>query len=545
MISCLCKALNVHFTISEHLLLHEAYIIISSNIWPEFAIAVEDDFQTIVTSIQENLCYSNVTTDFIRTATVIISVVDHLKRKLQKECGFDTVYSLCSNLTKFQKSDELVISNEKYVLSVPEIFGIEKRNILQYLILKSHFNVMDNYGEIKISENDMRIEFANPVFPKEVTECDLDSDRCRNCSNFVTFKNTGSRLVNLFDGVSLAFRPNGWVASVLTVCVIGIVSCLCVFAFILIRVLKQDILEGNPCFTFLLIVATVLTYMAVFPFCLQGNVNSNTLCMLKLFGCSISYCFIFSIILSRILMILTCDYNGSFMSHINGYLQSFLCFFMFAVQLGMVLEFWIFGWFFSDVDYCAKFVNNFFLAYLLYDAFLLIFIASVVPFVTRSRRNYREGLYFTILSGCFILTWISWSLSFFVVSIEMKDFCIAAGLTATATAVVICVLIPRTYLIVTGIVRERITSAIPSNISNLVDMNYRSTQALYDSVKLDAAIKRGELNIGYYDDPRNSSYIAEGTEDVKKRCAEVTVHNSESNYDSCSLPDAEQKTTKF
>lgn len=506
---------------------------------------MEDDFQTIVTTIQENLRYSNVTMDFIRTASVIISVIDHLKHKLDKECECDSVYSLCSNLTKFRKSDESVIGNEDYMPSVPEIFGIENRSILHYLILKSHFNVMDNYGEIRIAENDVHIEFANPVFPKEATDCDTDSESCKNCSNFVELRDISVKLMEFFDDIPFAFKSSGWVSSVLTICTIGIISCVCVFAFILTRVCKQDILEGNPCFTFLLIMATVLAYLAVFPFCVQSGSNSKTICVLRLFGTSISYCFIFSVILSRILMILTCDYNGSFMSHINGYLQSFLCFFMFAVQLGLILEFWIFGWILSDVDYCSKFANNYFLVYLLYDAFLLILITAVVPFVTRSRRNYREGLCFTVLSGCFILIWITWSFSFFVVSAEMKEFCIAAGLTGTASAVVICVLIPRTYLIVTGIVRDQITSAIPSNISNLVDMNYRSTQALYDSVKLDAAVKRGELNVGYYDDPRNSTSTLQEEIQVRKKCADVTVHNEDNNYESCSVSNNEQKITKF
>jgi len=526
--------------ISEHLLLHEAYIIISSNIWPEFAIAVEEDFHTIVTTIQQNMNNSNVTMDFIRTASIIVSLVDHLKNKIYNECGCKPadVLSLCANLTRLRKSDETLMQNESS-LSVPEIFRIPKKNILQYLILKSQYNVMDSYGEIRIVENDVHIEFVNPVFAREPVTCDTSTDNCRNCSNFSESNESVFKETKCSPSAdAFMLKSNNWVSSVMTVCIIGIISCFCVLAFVTMRVCKKDILEGNPSSTFLLIAATILMYFSVLPFCVVIT-DSKVLCVLKLFGTSISYCFIFSVILSRVLMILTCDYNGSFMSHINGYLQSFLCFFMFAVQFGLVLEFWIFGWILSSVDYCAKLGNNYFMAYLLYDAFLLIIIVSVVPFVTRSRRNYKEGLCFTVLSACFIVNWIAWTFSYFVVGEDSKDFFVAFGLTATASSVVVCVLIPRTYLIVTGIVRDRVTSALPSNISNMVDMNYRSTQALYDSVKLDL-IKRGELNAAYYEDPHTSM---EAVHDAKS--VDVTVHSEEDNYENCSASRSDQKITKF
>jgi hypothetical protein len=483
-----------------------------------------------------------VTMDFIRTASVIVSVVDHLKNKIVNECGSrkNIGYSLCANLTRLRKSDELILMQNESTFLVPDIFGIPKKNILQYLILKSHYNVMDNYGEIRIVENDVHIEFVNPVFAREPVDCDASAYNCRNCSNFSELNDTAFKYAKCSPRAdAFALKTNNWVSSVLTVCIIGIISCLCVLAFVTLRVCKKDILEGNPSSTFLLITATLLMYFSVFPFCLV-SADNRVLCVLKLFGTSISYCFVFSVILSRVLMILTCDYNGSFMSHINGYLQSFLCFFMFAVQFGLILEFWIFGWILSNVDYCAKLGNNYFMVYLLYDAFLLIFIVSVVPFVTRSRRNYKEGLCFTVLSACFIVNWIGWTFSYFVVGEESKDFFVAFGLTATASSVVVCVLIPRTYLIVTGIVRDRVTSAIPSNISNMVDMNYRSTQALYDSVKLDM-IKRGELNAGYYEDPPASM---EAVHDAKS--VDVTVHSEDDNYEHCSVSRVSgQKITKF
>lgn len=497
----------------------------------------------MVTTIQKNLHYSNITMNFIRTSSIVISIVDHFKSKLDAECGSSSSsHTLCANLSRFEKSDENI--SDKYSSTIPQVLGIEKHNVLQYLILKSHFNRVDQFAEVHIAENGTNIQFANPISLGEAVFCDWGSDECQNCSNFANdpFE---SRISKFFDRVPFRLKPNGWVPSMLTICIIGIVSCGCVLCFILGRVFKEDILEGNPCSTFLLIVATILMYLVVLPFTVEADPTDRTLCVLKLFGTSISYCFVFSVILSRVLMILTCDYNGSFMSHINGYLQSFLCFFMFAVQFGLIFEFYIFGWVLSEIDYCSEFLdNNYFLLYLLYDMFLLVLIALVVPFVTKSRRNYKEGLCFTVLAACFVMVWVFSYVGYFVTSSVWRDFFVAFGLTGTASSVVVCVLIPRTYLIATGIVRDRITSAIPSNISNLIDMNYRSTQALYDSVNLDTA-KKGELNVGYYDDPQASSSSTRSDILTRRKSADVIVHNVESHYEDYTPSAADQKVTKF
>lgn len=516
-----------------------------SNIWPEFDISVEDNFESIVSVIEGNLYHSNVTMNLIRTAATVMSVVDHFKHKLSTECGNTT--TMCPNITHFQKCDETLVAEGEH--NVSDLLGIDYNNILHYLIWKIGINTVESFAKVKISDDQVIIEFANSAIHRGVNACDIVLDNCKNCSNFPEYNDilVSHEIPEISlnpQNLPFKLKSNGWVSSMLTICIIGLISCFCVLAFIMVRIYKEDILEGNPCSTFLLIVATVLTYLVVIPFCMELS-ERKTFCAVKLFGTSFCYCFIFSVILSRVLMILTCDYNGSFMSHINGYLQSFLCFFMFAVQVALIMEFWIFGWLLSDVDYCSKFINNnLFLSYMMYDTFLLLLIAFVVPFVTKSRRNYKEGLSFTVATACFIIIWILWSFGYFFASSEWKDFCVAAGLTGTATAVVLCIFIPRTYLIVTGIVRDRITSAIPTSASNIVDMNYRSTQALYDSVKRERQ-QKGEMNMGYYDDPQGSSSSSSRIEVEIPKKPVVQCNQIENNYESCDMPNRRQKITKF
>lgn len=520
------------------MLLHNVYLIIPSNIWPEFDISVEDEFESIVSIIEENLMHSNVTMNFIRTASTVISVVDRFKQKLNSECGTNAT-ALCSNITTFKKQEENMTS---YGLqNVSELLGVDNNNISHYMILKIGFNMVDLFAKVRISSNEVMVDFTNPSIRDEVNACE-DTDNCKNCSNYEDYSDLVHKVENVFYDSTIKLKSTGWVSSILTICVIGVISCVCVLVFIIVRIYNEDILEGNPCSTFLLLVATILTYLAVIPFCLQVP-QIDTLCVVKLFGASFCYCFVFSVILSRILMILTCDYNGSFMSHINGYLQSCLCFFMFAVQIALITEFWVFERYMSNGNFCSRFINsNLFLLYMIYDTFLLVFMATVVPFVTKSRRNYREGLSFSVVTACFIVVWILWSFGYLMASPESKDLHVAVGLTGTATAVVVCIFIPRTYLIVTGIVRDRITSAIPTSASNIVDMNYRSTQALYDNAVFDKD-EIGRENQGYYDDPQSSTSTSRL--DVAIRKPSIDCQSIENNYESCDIPKSEQKITKF
>lgn len=312
------------------------------------------------------------------------------------------------------------------------------------------------------------------------------------------------------DGpILVTWKEDVWVASTLTVSVVGALCATCIAMFILIRVCKKDVLEGNPTFSFVLIVGTLFMYASAVPFAVESSCHPHVVCYAKLVGTCASCSIVFSAMLARSLMIAACDCDSSFMSHVNGYLQTSLCAFTMCVQLALLLQFLAIHVIVPSSDLCQVFVNsNLFLGSLSYDVLLLGLLCVTCPFVFRSKRNYREGACFAVATYLVLVIWLCWCTAYVTLPRELSDMCVMVGLTGTATVVVITVFIPRTYMMMFGIVREQITSSLPSlgygHGASVTDVNFRSTQALYDSVHV-SAVKcpsttgfRGQSNPNYY-----------------------------------------------
>jgi len=89
------------------------------------------------------------------------------------------------------------------------------------------------------------------------------------------------------------------------------------------------VLEGNPAFSFILLFGVIFTYVAVLPYCAAGP---TLLCVLRELGTSLGHALLLSVMLARAIMLTTTDEQG-FMSHVSGYLQAALWFFIIAVQV--------------------------------------------------------------------------------------------------------------------------------------------------------------------------------------------------------------------
>nr|CAD7268301.1 unnamed protein product [Timema shepardi] len=328
---------------------------------------------------------------------------------------------------------------------------------------------------------------------------------CEKCANFARHY---SGVLSGRGGVYLlaAWRHEAWVAAVVSIATVGVTCCVTVIIFIVVRICKGDILEGNPSFTFLLILAIIFTYSSVLPFsfrAIQGH--GEVLCGLRVLCPSLSYAFLFSIVISRSVMLASCDQDGGFMSHVNGYIQTVLCFFIAGVQLALSVQFWFINkGFFGGEDCAAMYEGYTFLLILSYDAFLLCMLICVTPFIVRSKRNYREGVFFTAVTALCTLIWVGWCAAYLLVPRRWQDAAVTGGLTATATAVLVTVFIPRTYMMMTAIVRDHLASALPSlayvSSTSVQDLHYRTTtsnQALYDAVRCPDG---GQSNPNFYSD---------------------------------------------
>lgn len=345
-----------------------------------------------------------------------------------------------------------------------------------------------------------------------------DSARnCGICQNFVKYHTKSTqetvpekRTTVKMDPFEVTWRFRMWVAINASVAFIGVICTLAIMIFIIFRICKGDILEGSPYFTFLILISVILMYAAIIPYSLETFSLGEyflSICDLRIIGPTLSYSVLFSLLLSRSLMLASSDQEGGFMSHVNGYLQSVLCFFMCGVQIALSTQHWYFDSYLNyrvDNTNCFDmYQNNKILVLLGYSFFLLGILTCVSPFMFRCKRNYKEGMFFTIAIFLILIDWSIWITFYFLLPVEYKDAAVAFGLTATATTIVLTVFIPRTYLMVVAIVRDKIANTLPplscSSAANISETNYRSNQALYDSVTVPfQSPKSGMSNPNFY-----------------------------------------------
>lgn len=562
---------------------------------------------------QDNSQLANVTLDFLQLASAVLSITDAFNDSTSKCYANGTSPLACPpNRLLMMMTDggvpQIPILDADRISEITRALKLDERSVLSYVVLKYEPNGVLCFAETKLTNGDWILEFNFGVgknLNERPTLCDFkdvsssstnffdDDDYsgkspCAGCSNnkllrlqqFATIGG-GANISSFWwknFGLPLVWKTDIWVPAVMTVVVIGTITCLCVLVFIVMRICKGDVLEGNACTTILLVVSVLSMYLIVLPYCLRttnnnaGSGDASTSiyrslhCAVRLIGPQFSYNWVFALMLSRAVMILTCDYDGSFMSHINGYLHCFLCFFMVAVQAALVGQFVAVNWLLSTKeDFCERFTSssggNLFLFTQAYNGFLLLCLICTAPFIVHSKRNYKESVCFA-LTGLFILpVWCGWCcLYFFTNSTVWKDFSVAVGLSAVASVVVVCVFIPRSYLLMNGVIRDQIASALPSihcskpsviataaarNINNNANgrvsgllssdnMKYRSNQALYDSVNVETGGPKcggagGKINLGYYynDQPspneskyRLSTIVASGNKSPKDTATE-------------------------
>lgn len=90
-----------------------------------------------------------------------------------------------------------------------------------------------------------------------------------------------------------------------------------------------------------------------------------------------------------------------------------------------------------------------------YDIFLLATLFVVCFFIAQLPRNYREGKCFFGTSIGLLITWAIWLTCFILVEPEFRDTVVSSGIIATAYLIIVGVLIPRTYFMLTHMARGK------------------------------------------------------------------------------------------
>ncbi|XP_021710276.1 protein bride of sevenless [Aedes aegypti] len=292
-------------------------------------------------------------------------------------------------------------------------------------------------------------------------------------------------------------KQEAWVAAGLTIASLGILFCLAILIFLIVRVCMDDVLEGNPLSSILLLISLIFQFASFLPFSLEYTgympdllhkadtiYTWNTLCTVKIFLLSVCYCTTFSLLLCRAIMLASIGSEGGFLSHVNGYLQSVICIFSTLVQLGLSTQLVIVLHASSHNISCNEiYYGNWFWATIAYDGILLAALIVLSPYIFRSQRNYREGMLLVTGSILCLVIWTTW-IPLCVFGYEWREAAVSLGLVATALAVLVGVMIPRCFLMVRSIARSDLVQALPSltSLAFAQANQYISEQSVYECV---------------------------------------------------------------
>lgn len=407
-----------------------------------------------------------------------------LKTSIQRYCNPSDVNATCTdqlkNLSQWRKNVNMNVTELLTILEMQSIANSMNFDLQQ----KIHIHINDTIDFI-----DMRLIATVNFVTNEATFYHYDDgfngtakplgqnkqNHCQVPQVAVNATSIQSEVDEYEKKMVWQIKPEPWVAVGLTTAILGIMMSLCIMVFILSRICMEDILEGNPVCGILLLLSLVFLFGSFIPFSMEytGDMSLidatpdvvdtwNSLCAVKIFVLTLSYCITFSILLCRAIMLASIGGEGGFLSHVNGYVQSVICMFSILVQIGLSTQLLIVMHAAHNSISCEQiFYGNWLWGLIGYNALLLSLLILLAPFYFRSQRNYHEGI--LILTGA-LLTLVVWStwIPLSMLGHQWRAIAVPIGAQLTGWAILGGILIPRSFLIVRGIARSDLAQALPS-----------------------------------------------------------------------------------
>nr|XP_023029103.1 protein bride of sevenless [Leptinotarsa decemlineata] len=413
-------------------------------------------------------------------AKPLLSYASNIGKFLENNCN-ETQYKLNCLRNKFRKNFRPLLISPTGILEALKIEPLRENFVYHIYRVETDINIT------AVQSLPLSVVFSYGVFDGNLTLLDHNFDLGFNRS----LANTTAKCMSFFSGGHLKydlipngefnFRTEAWVYAFLSLSLLGVLFCIVILTFLLICIFRRDILEGNPILTLSLLLAVMVLFCAVLPFSLEyDKFTSNALCMAKTLGITLGYAFVFSLLLSRCILLATSSKEIGFMSHIAGPVQAFLCLFIFGVQAALSLQL---------ISKCLEVYRCRSFIYLMsYNVMLLLLLLCLCPLIYKCQRNYREGKYFTIAIVLTTCSWSVWVPLFGVLSEEWKEPMLCLGLVSTAAIFLGAVFIPRTYLMTIAAARDKITSTLPSLATgnSTLDIYRANVQPIYDCVNVAA-----------------------------------------------------------
>jgi len=269
-----------------------------------------------------------------------------------------------------------------------------------------------------------------------------------------------------------SWRWETWVTALTTVSGLGTLCAITVLIFLCTQC--GHVLEGGQSTTVVLLFATIFLYLTLLPFCFQPG---DLVCAFRAISPAATYTIVVSIMLSRSFLLATADSDG-LPGHASGCLQMILFVLMLCVEGGVLLE----GALTRRDPYidtkklgrvgvlvCSERGWSW-LSNLIWPGILLCLQTSLSPFIWRSRRNYKEGVLFSLASLCCCLIAGAWVAVYLLCSelygTHWEDIAVCAGLVSTATIILLVVFIPKVYLMTVWGVSKEVSMHMPGTATS-------------------------------------------------------------------------------
>ncbi|XP_025991947.1 uncharacterized protein LOC105199347 isoform X2 [Solenopsis invicta] len=308
------------------------------------------------------------------------------------------------------------------------------------------------------------------------------AENCENCMNFQ--ERADPRDIAKVDVIGKSIlKSSSYVPVFLFAIMSGTIACCVIVIFIVYRSATEEMLDGNPALTIVLVLANLFTLLTALLFCVTDDYfNAENLNAWKILLTTLAFGLTFSIMLSRALS-LALSTGSVFIIHINGYLQSLMALFMFGVQIAMSIMYFVL----STMNSAVAARSLTFIALLGYDIFLLIALVVTCYFTIQVQRNYHEGKCFFGTAVGLVVTWATWLICFVLMQPENRDAIVFFGTVTTAYLIIFGVLIPRFYYMVTHTSRrkdpeQRRFNPVNLPIDSFVNTVIRQSRSSYDCV---------------------------------------------------------------
>lgn len=287
-------------------------------------------------TVRINLAHCEIFNDLHVPENISTDNVKHMLKMLQLESlenhlTYNIFEKFAANANETSHSSELKkIATTNYVTNVTTVYmsDLKRKISLGSLIQCEKPSAKEPSSHNKTAHHQIDSFELDEKFPPEANNFDFDMDG------------------EVSEVYNWQVRSEVWVAIGLTVSTLGILLCMAILTFVIVRICLEDVLEGNPIGSVMMLIALIAQFTSFFPFTIEyvgQDSNSsneatevlNSMCIIKIFVVSICYCLTFSLLLSRAIMLASIGSEGGFLSHVNGYIQSIICIFSFLVQLGL------------------------------------------------------------------------------------------------------------------------------------------------------------------------------------------------------------------